>query len=241
MMRWFGWLLAAWGGIVPACVLAAGAATVQAGDRTLTVSFDGPDARVDISGVAQGYLLMRDGKLYSVMRAGGRPLVMDGDAVVRLLGGAAIQTGPDMIRSLTRIEPTGARETVAGRAGAVYAVSYRDEQGRSRSGQGVLGKQPEVREPTRALGRMAVLLQTAAGQSPDGAAGAGCAGGKRPGPAGLRKAVPRRAAGGHAARPGNSGPAGPTHAAAAGTGATAAGAAPAVSGRPGLPEQACSF
>lgn len=169
MMRWFGWLLAAWGGIVPACVLAAGVATVQAGDRTLTVSFDGPDARVDISGVAQGYLLMRDGKLYSVMRAGGRPLVMDGDAVVRLLGGAAIQAGPDMIRSLTRIEPTGARETVAGRAGAVYAVSYRDEQGRNRSGQGVLGKQPEVRELTRVLGRMAVLLQTAAGQSPDGA------------------------------------------------------------------------
>ncbi|CDM24058.1 hypothetical protein [Castellaniella defragrans] len=168
-MRWFGWLLAAWTGIVPAGVLAAGVATVQAGDRTLTVSFDGTDARVDVSGVDQGYLLMRGGKLYSVLQAGGRPLVMEGDAAARLLGARALQVAPDMIRTLSRIEPTGARKTVAGRVGAVYAVSYRDEQGRARSGQGVLGGQPEVRELTRALGRMAVLLQTSAGQSPDGA------------------------------------------------------------------------
>lgn len=167
MRRWIGGLLAAWIGVVPACVLAAGVATVQAGDRTLTVSFDGPDARVDVSGISQGYLLMRDGKLYSVMQAGGRPLVMDGAAAAQLLGGG-LKTAPEMVRTLTRIEPTGARETVAGRAGAVYAASYRDEQGRDRTGQGVLGKQPEVRELTRALGRMAVLLRTAAGQSPDG-------------------------------------------------------------------------
>ncbi|MFC4299292.1 hypothetical protein ACFO0J_14710 [Castellaniella hirudinis] len=169
MRPWIGGLLAAWVGIVPACALAAGVATVQAGDRTLTVAFDGANARVDVSGFSQGYLLMRDDKLYSVMLAGGRPLVMDGSAVARLLGGGTIQVGPDMIRSLTRIEPTGARETIAGRAGAVYTVSYQDIQGRARTGQGVLGKQPEVRELTRALGRMALLLQAAAGQSPDGA------------------------------------------------------------------------
>ncbi|GAA0220302.1 hypothetical protein GCM10009125_06650 [Castellaniella daejeonensis] len=169
MMRWIGWLLAAGGWIAPAVVLAAGVATVQAGDRTLTVSFDGPDARVDVGGIGQGYLLMRDGKLYSVMRAAGRPLVMDGGAMARLLGGGASQPAPDMIRSLTSLQPTGARETVAGRAGAVYTVSYRDEQGRDRSGRGVLSKQPEVRELTRALGRMAVLLQAAAGQPADGA------------------------------------------------------------------------
>lgn len=167
MRRWVGGLLAAWIGIVPAYVLAAGVATVQAGDRTLTVSFDGPDARVDVSGISQGYLLMRDGKLYSVVQAGGRPLVMDGAAAAQLLGGG-LKTAPEMVRTLTRIEPNGARETVAGRAGAVYVASYRDEQGRNRTGQGVLGKQPEVRELTRVLGRMAVLLQTAAGQSPDG-------------------------------------------------------------------------
>ena len=169
MVRWFGWLLSAWCGIVPAWSMAAGVATVQAGERTLTVSFDGADARVDVGGIGQGYLLMRGDKLYSVMRTGGQPLVTDGGAMARLLGGGALQPAPDMIRSLGRIEPTGARETVAGRAGAVYTVSYRDERGRNRAGRGVLGKQPEVRELTRALGRMAVLLQTAAGQAPDGA------------------------------------------------------------------------
>lgn len=168
MMRWVGWLVAAWGWIVPASVLAAGVATVQAGDRLLTVSFDGADARVDVSGFSQGYLLLRDNTLYSVLQAGGQPLVMDGSAVVRLLVGGTIPVGPEMIRALQRIEPTGAHETVAGRAGAVYAVSYQDTQGRVRAGQGVLGKQPEVRELTRALGRMAVLMQAATGQSPDG-------------------------------------------------------------------------
>lgn len=168
MMRWFGWLLAAWCGVVPAWGMAAGVATVQAGERTLTVSFDGPDARVDVNGIGQGYLLMRGDKLYSVMRVGGQPLVMDGSAMARLLGGGALRAAPDMIRSLNRIEPTGARATVAGLSGAVYAVSYRDEQGSDHAGQGVLGKQLEVRELTRTLGRMAVLLQTAAGQPASG-------------------------------------------------------------------------
>ncbi|MGB7484119.1 MAG: hypothetical protein WA909_10720 [Castellaniella sp.] len=168
MMRWFGWLLAAWCGVVPAWGMAAGVATVQAGERTLTVSFDGPDARVDVDGIGQGYLLMRGDRLYSVMRVGGQPLVMDGGAMARLLGGGAFQAAPGMIRSLDRIEPTGARATVAGLAGAVYAVSYRDGQGGEHAGRGILGKQPEVRELTRVLGRMAVLLQTAAGQPASG-------------------------------------------------------------------------
>lgn len=168
MMRWFGWLLAAWCGVVPAWGMAAGVATVQAGERTLTVSFDGPDARVDVDGIGQGYLLMRGDRLYSVMRVGGQPLVMDGGAMARLLGGGAFQAAPGMIHSLDRIEPTGARATVAGLAGAVYAVSYRDGQGGEHAGRGILGKQPEVRELTRVLGRMAVLLQTAAGQPASG-------------------------------------------------------------------------
>src|SRR5690606_40950726 len=136
MMRWIGWLLAAGGWIAPAVVLAAGVATVRAGDRTLTVSFDGPDARVDVGGIGQGYLLMRDGKLYSVMRAAGRPLVMDGGAMARLLGGGASQPAPDMIRSLTSLQPPGARDSVAGRAGALYTGFYSVQQVRAASGLG---------------------------------------------------------------------------------------------------------
>ena len=174
MKRGIGWWLVACGACVPAWALAAGTATVQTGDRTLTVSFDGDSARVDISGIPQGYLLMRDGKLYTIMQAGGRSLVLDGDAVAGLLGGRKLKFGPDMIRSLTRLKSTGTRETVAGHAGVVYTVSYQDEQGRARSGQGVLGAQPETQELTRALGKMAVLMRQTAGQvpasqSPDGA------------------------------------------------------------------------
>ena len=164
MMRWIGRLVAACVWLLPACVLAAGVATVQAGDRTLTVSFDGESARVDIAGMAQGYLLMRGDALYAVMQAGGRPLVLEGAAVMQLLGPRALQMGPDMIRSLTNIAPTGAREQVAGQTGLVYTVSYRDTQGRERSGRAVLGGQKPTPELSRVLGRMAVLLQTAAGQ-----------------------------------------------------------------------------
>lgn len=146
----------------------AGVATVHAGDRTLTVSFQGNDARVDVSGVQRGYLLMRGDKVYSVMQVNGQPLVLDAQSAAGMLGGGPLQTSPDMIRSLTRLAPTGARETVSGRAGDVYTVTYVDAGGRARTGRGVLGPQPEVRELTRVLAHMAILLQTAGRQPVQG-------------------------------------------------------------------------
>jgi hypothetical protein len=146
----------------------AGVATVHAGDRTLTVRFQGNDARVDVSGVQRGYLLMRGDKVYSVMQINGQPLVLDAQSAAGLLGGGPLQTSPDMIRSLTRLVATGTHETVAGRAGDVYAVTYVDAEGRTRTGRGVLGPQPEVRELTQVLARMAILLQTAAQQPAQG-------------------------------------------------------------------------
>ena len=160
-MRSLAWLLLAWGCLAPAAVLAAAQATVRAGDRTLTVAFDGPDARVDVSGVAQGYFLLRDGRLYTVLRMNGTPMAMDAQAAAGLLGSLAWKPSPQMIDSLTAHEPTGEHQTVAGRAGEVYEVSYRDLEGRDRSGKGVLGDQPEVRELTQVLAAIAQRLQTA--------------------------------------------------------------------------------
>ncbi len=161
-MRIVAWLLLACGCAAHAGAMAAAEATVRAGERTLTVAFDGSDARVDVSGVSQGYLLLRDGRLYSVMRMNGSPVVLDAQAAAGLLGGLAWKPSPRMIGSLTGLEPTGARQTVAGRAGEVYEVSYRDLEGRDHSGQGVLGRQPEVRALTRILGQIAERLQTSA-------------------------------------------------------------------------------
>lgn len=143
----------------------AGEATVRTGDRTLTVSFQGGNARVDVSGVQRGYLLMRGDKVYSVMQINGQPLVLDARSAAGMLGGGPLQTSPDMIRSLTHLSPTGAHETVSGRVGDVYTVTYVDAKGRTRTGRGVLSRQPEVRELTQALAHMAILLQTA-GQQP---------------------------------------------------------------------------
>jgi hypothetical protein len=102
------------------------------------------------------------------MQINGQPLVLDAQSAAGLLGGGPLQTSPDMIRSLTRLVATGTHETVAGRAGDVYAVTYVDAEGRTRTGRGVLGPQPEVRELTQVLARMAILLQTAAQQPAQG-------------------------------------------------------------------------
>jgi hypothetical protein len=164
-MRGIAGLLLAGCCVVSTGAAAAGVATVHTGDRTLTVSFQGGDARVDVSGVQRGYLVLRGDKVYSVMQVNGQPLVLDAQSAAGMLGGGPLHTSPDMIRSLTHIAATGAHESVAGRAGDVYTVTYVDAQGRTRKGRGVLGPQPEVRELTQVLAHMAVLLQRA-GQQP---------------------------------------------------------------------------
>ncbi|HUH40581.1 MAG TPA: hypothetical protein VL024_06885 [Castellaniella sp.] len=158
-MRIFARLLFILGCCVPIAVHAATQATVQAGERILTVAIDGPRARIDVSGVQQGYLLLHDARLYSVMRVGGQPVVMDAKAAAGMLGGLSFKPPARMIASLTELKSTGAHQTVAGRKGEVYTVSYRDLEGHVRTEKGVLGEQADVRELTQALLEIARLLQ----------------------------------------------------------------------------------
>lgn len=167
-MRWIVRCLTAGLCMMPVAVLAAGVATVHTGERTLTVSFEGGNARVDISGVGQGYLLLRGDQLYTIMRVNGQPLVLDARNAAGLLGAGQMKSSADMIQSLTHLASTGGHQTVAGLQGDIYTVTYQDMQGRSRTGQGVLGPQPPVRELTEALGRMALLLQSSTQQSAQG-------------------------------------------------------------------------
>ncbi|HEX7387921.1 MAG TPA: hypothetical protein VF285_11705 [Castellaniella sp.] len=166
-MRWVA------SGVLMVCCMAstgawaAGVATVKTGDRTVTVSFAGADARVDISGTQGGYLLLQGDRVYSVTNVNGQPLVLDAQSAAGLLGGG-LHTSTDMIQSLTRLAATGAHETVAGQPGDVYSVTYRDVQGRTHTGRGVLGSQATVRELTQVLGHMAILLQSAGRQPVSG-------------------------------------------------------------------------
>lgn len=158
-----------WAGLVltlaclaPVSVPAATQATVQAGDRVLTVAFDGPDARVDVSGVDRGYFLLNGGRLYSVLQVSGAPMVMDVRAAAGLLGDLGWASSARMIAELIALEPTGEARTVAGRKGQVYDIAYRDLEGQRHSGQGVLGAQAEVRKLSAVLLEIARHLQTAA-------------------------------------------------------------------------------
>ncbi|CAM5190271.1 Secreted protein OS=Castellaniella defragrans OX=75697 GN=HNR28_002001 PE=4 SV=1 [Castellaniella defragrans] len=166
-MRWIAGCLLAGCCVISTGAWAAGTAVVKTGDRTLTVSFSGASARVDISDMHSGYLLLQGDKIYSVTQVNGQPVVLDAQSAAGLLGGN-LHPSADMIQSLTRLTSTGGHETVAGQAGDVYTVVYRDAQGRTHSGQGVLGPQSEVRELTKILGHMAILLQSAGRQSVQG-------------------------------------------------------------------------
>lgn len=150
-------------------VLAAGTATIQAGDQSLRLVFDGPAVRLDSDRLHGGYLLLSGGQLYAVLPMGGQPVVMPARDAAGLLGlGSRTLPASNLVASLVKLTAQGKREAVAGRSGEVYTVVYRDAQGTEHTGRGVLGPQPEVRELTRALGRMVVELQVAAQQPAQG-------------------------------------------------------------------------
>lgn len=161
-MRIWAGLVLTFACLAPGSVPAATQATVQAGDRVLTVAFEGPDARVDVSGVDRGYFLLHGGRLYSVLRVNGAPVVMDVRTAAGLLGDLGWASSTRMIAELIALEPTGEARTVAGRKGQVYDIAYRDLEGQRHSGQGVLGDQAEVRKLSAVLLEIVRHLQTAA-------------------------------------------------------------------------------
>lgn len=95
----------------------------------------------------QGYLLVREGKPYMVMEAGGTTRVLDmSDA-----GAGADQTGMGMSEEMASfsLEPTGRTETHAGIEGQVYTATGVTKDGRSTTGEIVLTDQARVAELTR--------------------------------------------------------------------------------------------
>ena len=165
------WLVAAmamtaW--LLPCVALAGGEATLMIGGDPIhvagqamgdgsgkaTVTWrDADTVRMDV-GDQNGYLLMRDGKAYSVSHHNSEVQVMDLSVMMKMMRSmgrpGAKNKSDNPFGGVDSIEATGASETVAGIKGRVYRMHWTDGDGSRKSGHAVLTDDPLVVEMTRA-------------------------------------------------------------------------------------------
>lgn len=129
---------------------ASGTAVVKAGQDTSTLAWktQGP-VRMDQQG-ERGYLLVRDGRAYSVSYQGQAPLVMEIGGLLQGLGAIAQshsnQYLPDKVDQVEDLHKT---ETVAGIQGHVYRMTVTDTQGKSHTSDAVLTDDATVVDMTQ--------------------------------------------------------------------------------------------
>jgi hypothetical protein len=152
--------------VLAAPVQAAGQAVLQAEqngrvEQTRLVWSNDRAVRMDLSH-PPAEILLHQGTLYAISQMGGLSVVAtvaNVDQLARALGqGADIlgQLDRDMARSVSRFEPMGHEETIAGIRGEQYRVVWVDQQGATHTDVAVLSHAPAVVELTRALQHMAL-------------------------------------------------------------------------------------
>lgn len=169
------WPLAAIMFLLPCVVLAGGKATMVTtdqsmqiggqsmggGSNTMNMTWHNADMiRMDFSDDT-GYLIVRDGKTYSVSDSDGEIQVMDMSSMMKMMqtmGGQNSQT-QNPFGNIDSVKATGEIETVAGIKGRVYHMTWTEPDGSHKSGDAVLTDDPLVVEMTRAyLGSMAGMV-----------------------------------------------------------------------------------
>lgn len=159
----------------PAWAWAGGKAVVEAGDGSdktqISYEFDGALLRMDVPKQPGSYMIMRDGKIYSVTEQNGQPMVIDMAGMGKMLGGmaqnqmASIDQDVDQFVSLN---DTGRTETVAGIKGKVHVLTYVDD-GERKTEEIVLSNDKSLREMSEAMLRMSETMAKAFGvQVPEG-------------------------------------------------------------------------
>lgn len=167
--------------LLPTIALAGGKATMitteqpmkmegqadNSGPTTITLTWqDQNTLRMDFGDVgadnlADTYLIMRDGKTYSVSQNDGQPLVMDMSAMSSLMKSMMPKGSNDEnpFGNIDSIKATQNSETVAGIKGRVYNMSWTDPDGSKQSDEAVLTDDPLVVEMTQAyLGAMSTMV-----------------------------------------------------------------------------------
>lgn len=152
----------------PAFAWAGGKAVIEAGsgkDKVQSsIEYDGGKLRVDAVGQTEGYMVMRDGKIYSVANAGGQPMVIDMAGMGKMLGGMAqksVSTMDQDVATFVSLTDTGRSETVAGISGKVHVLTYVDTDGKQVSEEIVLSKDKRLRELSESLQLMSKAMAQA--------------------------------------------------------------------------------
>lgn len=122
---------------------AGGTATVEsAGGKSsarMQISWTGDKMRMDFPQQAGTYMIVRDGKTYSVTDQGGQTMVMDISSMSQMADSqAAAEMGVQKAESVNSIEATGETETVAGIEGEIYTITWTDNQGEQQQNTAVL-------------------------------------------------------------------------------------------------------
>jgi len=133
--------------------LAGGQAVIRAGgadvQQQMNIAWDGDRVRLDMPD-QEAYMLVLDGKGYSVSNAGGRLIVMDLSSLPQHRGQGQ-SPAPETVARITRLENTGKEETIAGIEGEVYEMAWIDGQGNAHEGDAVLTDDSLVREMQEAF------------------------------------------------------------------------------------------
>lgn len=139
--------------LLPAAVLAGGVATIQSGGENMKIAWQDDGAvRMDTSDPGQ-YMIMRDGKMYSVSMQNGQPMVMDMSGMFKMFSAMAkSQKQPQgtLVGHIDKVEATGASETIAGIEGRVYHITTTSPDGKTETVEAVLTDNPLVVAMTKA-------------------------------------------------------------------------------------------
>lgn len=139
-------------------ILAGGQAVIRSGapngQQQINIAWDGDRIRLDMLN-QNGYMLVLDGKGYSVSNAAGHLMVMDLSSLPQPGGSITQYDGkdpiPETIAQITRLENTGREETIAGIEGEVYEMAWIDGQGNAHEGDAVLTDHDLVQEMQEAF------------------------------------------------------------------------------------------
>jgi hypothetical protein len=126
----------------------------------MTFEYEGDTLRINMPGNdQQGYMLMRDGKMYVVSSNNGQPMVFDLGSAFRMFGSMAASATPDTADSrVLSLQSTGKAETLGGIEGEVFSLRFIGPDGREQQAEMVLSKHPLAIGFRDAVQRMAMTM-----------------------------------------------------------------------------------
>lgn len=143
---------------VPMLVVAAGTATIEGNyaenDGAITIMWqDDGTMRINADPSSpENYMIVRDGKIYSVFSNDGTPMVMEMGGMLKAFGAIANdlqEDGQAIPAGIESVEATGKSETVAGIKGHVYKVTVLNDDGTTTTDDAVFSSDAKATEMTR--------------------------------------------------------------------------------------------